>query len=125
MALEMNSQRGTGDTVEVDAKLWLTKDKDELVPDGDIRAAFLYCTPGKRVPRDEAEQFGIFAAPKAAAPESASAEQETGEGGDVQDEAEAGDEAAGVEQETDDAGEAEGKSQKAPPNKSRSRKAQK
>lgn len=47
------------DKVEVDRKLWLTKDRDRVVEDGDPEAAFLYATPGKRVPREEAERLGV------------------------------------------------------------------
>lgn len=126
MALEMNSHRGTGDTVEVDVKLWLTKDKDELVPDGDERAAFLYCTPGKRIPRAEAEHFAIGDSPSSATAEPDS-EANDGQDPEEADVPEKSDEAAEQEteqaDETDEAGEA--KAQKAPANKSRSRRSQK
>lgn len=107
MALDMHNHRGLGVTVEVDQRLWLTDSQDELVQDGDPRAAFLYCTPGKRVPREEAEKFGLLPSPAA----SDEPDEDSTKEGDVHD----GDEDS-EEQEP------ESKSQKAPPNKSRSRK---
>ncbi|MCI2421505.1 hypothetical protein MOQ72_29130 [Saccharopolyspora sp. K220] len=68
MALEINAQH-TGVLVEVDAKLWLTADRDRLVPDGHPDAAFLYCTPGMQVPRDEAERYGLLGGTPTAEPE--------------------------------------------------------
>jgi hypothetical protein len=58
VALEIN--KGNRPMVEADAKLWLTAEKDELVPDGDERAAFLFCVPGQRVSRADAERYGMF-----------------------------------------------------------------
>lgn len=49
----------TGDKVTIDRRLWLTKDRDRVVEDGDPEAASLYSTPGKRVPREEAEALGV------------------------------------------------------------------
>lgn len=47
--------------IEVDRKLWLTAGRDRVVEDGDPAAAFLYATPGQRVPREEAERLGAVA----------------------------------------------------------------
>jgi hypothetical protein len=58
VALEIN--RGGRPMVEATEKLWLTAEKDELVPDGDERAAFLFCVPGQRVSQADAERYGMF-----------------------------------------------------------------
>lgn len=58
MALEINSRNQP--MVEADAKLWLTAEKDAVVPDGDERAAYLFCTPGSLVSRADAERYGMF-----------------------------------------------------------------
>lgn len=41
-------------------KLWLTKDQQSVVRDGDDRAAFLLGTPGKKVPFDIAQRVGLI-----------------------------------------------------------------
>lgn len=40
-------------------KLWLTEDRSELVADGDPRAAFLFCTPGKTISPADADRYGL------------------------------------------------------------------
>lgn len=50
--------------VVLDRTLYLTADREELVEEGDRRAAFLFATAGKRVPLDEAVRYGLAAAPK-------------------------------------------------------------
>ena len=59
MGLDMNPNRGTDEMVTVSVKKWLTADRQELVDDGDPRAAVLYCTPGMQIPRSEAERHGL------------------------------------------------------------------
>jgi hypothetical protein len=44
--------------MKADRKLWLTDGRDELVEDGDPRAAFLYCTEGKMIEEAEARSLG-------------------------------------------------------------------
>jgi hypothetical protein len=48
--------------MKADRKLWLTDGRDELVEDGDPRAAFLYCTPGKMIDEAEARSLGYKSA---------------------------------------------------------------
>lgn len=64
MGIEINKP-GTGETVEVDRRLWLTADRQRVVEDGDPQAAFLYATAGARVPRAEAEELGALPAKSA------------------------------------------------------------
>ncbi len=45
-------------TFEVTERLYLTGD-DELVPEGDPDARWLYAVPGKRIPLEEAEKYGL------------------------------------------------------------------
>lgn len=59
MGLGFNMRGGTGQMVTIKQKLWLTADKEMLVPDGDERAAFLFATPNDQVPIEKAEQFGL------------------------------------------------------------------
>lgn len=60
MALETN--KGAEPMIEATEKLWLTADKNELVPDGDPRAAYLFCTPGRLVSREDAQRYGMSSA---------------------------------------------------------------
>lgn len=46
--------------VEVDARLCLTEDGERLVPEGDPDARWLFCTPGQKIPRREAEKYGLI-----------------------------------------------------------------
>lgn len=45
--------------VEAEERLWLTADKEGLVPDGHADAAFLFCAPGQPIPIEEAERYGL------------------------------------------------------------------
>lgn len=40
-------------------RLYLTSDRDALVPEGDGAAAFLYAAPGDEIPASAAEKFGL------------------------------------------------------------------
>ncbi|MCX9146614.1 hypothetical protein [Erythrobacter sp. WG] len=40
-------------------RLYLTADKEQLVADGDERAAFLYATEGDEIPEEMAKKFGL------------------------------------------------------------------
>lgn len=48
-------------SVVVNERLWLTAERDRLVPDGDPDAAFLFCTAGARVARADALRLGLIA----------------------------------------------------------------
>lgn len=45
--------------VETKEALWLTADRERLVPEGDPEAAFLFASAGKRVSREDAERYGL------------------------------------------------------------------
>lgn len=45
--------------VEATARLCLTED-DRLVPEDDPEARWLYCIPGRMIPRAEAEKYGLL-----------------------------------------------------------------
>ena len=47
-------------SVEINRRLFLTADRSRVVEAGDPEAAFLYATPGKRIPTDEAERYGLL-----------------------------------------------------------------
>lgn len=57
------------DTYTVTERLYLTVD-DKLVKEGDPKAAFLYSTPGKRIPLAEAVKYGLVKKAAKAEPES-------------------------------------------------------
>lgn len=48
-----------GVKVTVDRRLWLTADRKRAVEDGDPKARFQLCAPGKRVLRSELERVGV------------------------------------------------------------------
>lgn len=52
------------DTYTVTKRLWLTADKEHIVEEGDPAAAFLYATPGKKVPLAEAVKYRLVKAGK-------------------------------------------------------------
>ena len=56
-------------SVEINRRLFLTADRERVVEAGDPDAAFLYATPGKRIPADEAERYGLLGDPPERAPE--------------------------------------------------------
>lgn len=62
MALVIQTQEDMGqvEMIRLDRKLWLTAEKDRVVEDGDIEAAFLYGPEGYLVPKDEAKQLGAL-----------------------------------------------------------------
>lgn len=60
--------------MRLDRRLWLTADKNEVVEDGDPRAAFLLGGAGTEVPDAEAERLGLTAAKPAPEPEPAAEE---------------------------------------------------
>lgn len=59
MALEFVKDPGSGVMVEATARLCLTED-DKLVPEGDPEGRWLYCIPGRMIPRAEAEKYGLL-----------------------------------------------------------------
>jgi hypothetical protein len=60
MALEIVklSAGGQGPQHKVDRHLYLTKDKDRVVEEGDPASRWLWATPGQMVPLAEAERLG-------------------------------------------------------------------
>lgn len=72
MAVEFEFAKdpGTGVMVEATARLCLTED-DRLVPEGDPAGRWLYCIPGRMIPRAEAEKYGLLQSADDPAPESA------------------------------------------------------
>lgn len=72
MGLEIKKlDRGAGAsaTVVAEQRLWLTADKDELVPDGDPRARFLFSVPGRAIPYADALRYGLLDEPAEPEPE--------------------------------------------------------
>lgn len=53
---------------EVKERLYYTRDKSRVVPEGDPEAAFLFATPGVSVPMEEAERVGLTGKAPQAAP---------------------------------------------------------
>lgn len=49
----------TDTAVVAKARLFTTAERDELVPEEDPRAAFLFCIPGQRISRQDADRFGL------------------------------------------------------------------
>lgn len=43
--------------VTAEKRLFLTEDGSRLVPDGDPKAAFLYCAPGQQVNKEQTEKL--------------------------------------------------------------------
>lgn len=54
-----------------DRRLFLTSDRARVVEAGDPEAAFLYAVPGRTVPREEAERYGLVGAKAEAEPDEA------------------------------------------------------
>ena len=47
-------------TVRADRRLWLTKDRQRVVEDGDPEAAFLLAAKGREIPEAEARRLGLL-----------------------------------------------------------------
>ncbi len=60
MALKIQSENkgGGGKRIKPGERLWLTKDKSALVPDGHPDAKILYCNAHSSVPEDEYKALG-------------------------------------------------------------------
>lgn len=58
MGLQVHKPEGR-DFVVLDEKVWLTADRERLVPDGHGDAAYLFGTPGKRVDAETAKRYGL------------------------------------------------------------------
>lgn len=52
--------------VTVNERLAITEDGEELVPEDDLRARWLFCTPGSRIKKADAERFGLLKGAKRA-----------------------------------------------------------
>lgn len=73
MALKIITLKDKEKTMEVvegakfviaDRRLYLTADRKSVVEHGDLKAAFLYATPGTRIPLEAAYAFGLLPRPK-------------------------------------------------------------
>ncbi|MBP2325331.1 hypothetical protein JOF56_005716 [Kibdelosporangium banguiense] len=73
MATNQNTTPGlvspvvSGGQVEITARLYRTTD-DRLVQEGHPDAAFLYATPGMRIPVSEAQRYGLMPTSTTATP---------------------------------------------------------
>jgi hypothetical protein len=59
MAFKVTQHSETNKWVEAGETMWLTADRERLVPDGSPEAAFLFSTPGKRISVEEAQKYGL------------------------------------------------------------------
>ena len=59
MAFKVNEISETSESVELQENLWLAKDGETVVPEGDPSAAFLLGSVGKRLSREDAERYGL------------------------------------------------------------------
>ena len=64
MSLEITKEHEPQNVWTSDRRLWLTADRSKVVEDGEPGAAFLLCTPGRSIPRAQAEALGLLKAPK-------------------------------------------------------------
>lgn len=65
MGLSINEGEGSvSNKITADRRLWLTADGDELVEDGDSRAATLWAIEGREVLADEADRLGYEPRPR-------------------------------------------------------------
>lgn len=60
-------EQSSKDIYKATERLWLTADKERVVPDGNADAAFLLANEGSEIPADEVERLGL-AGRKASAP---------------------------------------------------------
>ena len=81
MGLKINEVEAVDRWVEAGEALWFTEDHEELVSEGDPRAAQLFVSAGKRVSREDALRYGLVKADKADKEAAkAAAEEEVEEG---------------------------------------------
>jgi hypothetical protein len=66
MGVAINTAPSGGEYVTAAERLYLTGDGERLVGHGDPAARSLFCTPGKRVPLDQARRFGLIPGPELA-----------------------------------------------------------
>ena len=59
LSISYINQEAPSPKVRVDQRLYRTADNARLVPEGHPDAAFLYCTPGHEVSREEFERFEL------------------------------------------------------------------
>ena len=67
MGVAINTAPSGGEYITAAERLYLTADGERLVGHGDPDARSLFCTPGKRVPLDQARRFGLIPGPEPAA----------------------------------------------------------
>lgn len=60
MGLQFVREPDDGDYVIATARLCKTEDGARLVPDTDPDARWLFCVPGARIPRADAERYGLL-----------------------------------------------------------------
>ena len=82
MPFKVTEHSETHTWVEAGETMWLNADKSKLVADGDPDAAFLFTTPGKRIPREVAEQYGLVKASKKPEDKQASKPEDKSAGSD-------------------------------------------
>lgn len=63
-------------------KIWLTEGRDEVVPDGDPRAAFLLGVPGEEILEEEAKKYGLSPSRAKSPSESSEGDEEAEKGPD-------------------------------------------
>lgn len=67
-------QKSTADNFTATERIWLTADRERVVPDGSAEAAFLLANEGSEIPAAEAERLGLAGRKAAAKPEDKQAE---------------------------------------------------
>ena len=80
LKIEYINQEAPSPKVAVDQRLYRTADGTRLVPEGHPDAAFLFCTPGHEVSREEFERFELDPILEAASAPEAAAEEESDQG---------------------------------------------
>ena len=67
-------EKATTDNYVATERIWLTADKERVVPDGSAEAAFLLANEGTEVPAAEVERLGLVGRKAAAKPADKQAE---------------------------------------------------
>lgn len=62
-------EKTSKDNYTATERLWLTADRERVVPDGSSEAAFLLANEGTEVPAEEVERLGLSGRKTAAKPE--------------------------------------------------------
>lgn len=67
-------EKSSQDNYTATERVWLTADKERVVPDGSAEAAFLLANEGDEIPADEVERLGLAGKKAAAKPADKAAE---------------------------------------------------